>query len=192
MGARQRDRAQPGSVSVGTLITQDESTEMFRTFRESAFHLETREFYAMTYERDAFQRFLDGHPLPPSALPWWQAWLDEMQELALQGKRIERVRVLSEPPSDYQRWELWGTSWHVAVGEEIRYMPRRRAQQIGLPLDYDWWLFDDEQLIITRFSDAGEIAQKSLITDPGIIARHRAWRDLAVRNATTAEQFAAA
>jgi hypothetical protein len=192
MGARQRDRAQPGPVTVGTPITQDESAEMFRTFRESAFHLETREFYAMTNERDAFQRFLDGHPLSPAGLPWWQTWLDQMRELARQGKRIGRVRVLSEPPSDYQRWELWGTSWHIKAGEEIRYMSRRRAEQIGLPLNYDWWLFDDERLIVTRFTDSGEIAEKSLITDPGIIAQHRAWRDLAVRNATTAETFAAA
>ena len=93
-----------------------------------------------------------------------------MRELARQGKRIGRVRVLSEPPSDYQRWELWGTSWHIEAGEEIRYMSRRRAEQIGLPLEYDWWLFDDERLIITRFTDAGEIAEKSLITDPAIIA----------------------
>jgi hypothetical protein len=32
----------------------------------------------------------------------------------------------------------------------------------------------------------------AIITDPGMIARHREWRDLAVRNATTAEKFAAA
>ena len=177
---------------MGTPITQAQFAEMFRTFRESAFHLETREFYAMTYERDAFQRFLDGRPLQPSGLPWWQAWLDEMRELARQGKRIRRVRVLSEPPSDYQRWELWGTSWHTEAGEEIRYMSRRRAEQIGLPLDHDWWVFDDERLIITRFTDAGEIAGKSLITDPAIIAPYLTWRDLAVRNATTAESFAAA
>lgn len=192
MGTGQRDRAQPGPVIVRTPITQAQFAEMFRIFRESAFHLETREFYAMTYERDAFQRFLDGQPLPPSGLPWWQAWLEEMKELTRQGKRIGRVRVLSEPPSDYQRWELWGTAWHIEAGEEIRYMSRRRAEQIGLALDYDWWLFDDERLIITRFTAAGEIAEKSLITDPGVIARHREWRDLAVRNATTAEKFAAA
>ena len=172
--------------------TQDEFAEMFRTFRESAFHVETRGYYAMTYERDAFRRFLDGRPLPPSGLPWWQAWLDQMREVTRQGKRIGRVRILSEPPTDYQRWELWGTAWHIEVGEEIRYMSRRRAEQVGLPLDYDWWLFDDDRLIITRFTDAGEIAEKSLITNPGMIARHREWRDLAVRNATTAEKFAAA
>ena len=118
-------RGPAGTCDRGNLVTQDEFAGMFRTFRESAFHLETRGFYAMTYERDAFQRFLDGQPVPPSGLPWWQAWLDQMQELAPQGKRIGRVRVLSEPPSDYQRWELWGTSWHIEAGEEIRYMSRR-------------------------------------------------------------------
>ena len=41
-------------------------------------------------------------------------------------------------------------------------------------------------------ADAGEIACKSLITDPSIVSTFRVWRDLAVRNATPAEEIAAA
>jgi hypothetical protein len=77
-------------------------------------------------------------------------------------------------------------------GEQIRYMPRSRAGEIGLPLAHDWWLLDDERLIIMKFTDAGEIAGKSLITDPSIVSTHRVRRDLAVRNATPVEAIAAA
>ena len=42
------------------------------------------------------------------------------------------------------------------------------------------------------FTEAGEIDRKELIADPGIVAQYRKWRDLAVRNATPAEQIAAA
>ena len=71
-------------------------------------------------------------------------------------------------------------------------MPRSRTEEIGLPLVHDWWLLDDERLIIMKFTDAGEIAGKSLITDPTIVSTYRVWRDLAVRNATPAEEIAAA
>jgi hypothetical protein len=119
-------------------------------------------------------------------------WLDQIALLTREGKKIRRVRVLDDPPSDYQRWELWAARWHAEAGEQIGYMPRTRTVALGLPQDSDWWLLDDEQLITMRFTEAGEIASKTLSADPGTIARHREWRDLAVRNATAAEEIAAA
>jgi hypothetical protein len=115
-----------------------------------------------------------------------------ISEVTRQGRKIGRVRVLAEPPTDYQRSEIWADPWHARAGEQIRYLPRSRAEQIGLPLDHDWWLLDDERLIDMRFNDAGEITGKALITDPGIVAPYCEWRDLAVRNATPAEQVTAA
>lgn len=176
---------------MGTPISEDEFADLFRRFHSSAFRLETREYYAMSYEREAFHRFLKGHPQPPSALPWWQDWLNQMQELTHNGKRIGRVRIMSEPPTDYQRWEMWGTPFHVEVGEEIHYLSRSAALALHVPLDEDWWLFDDTRLVIMQYTSAGEIDGKTLITDPGVIARYCGWRDLAVSHATTAGSFAA-
>jgi hypothetical protein len=190
MGASRRDR--PHSVTRGALITDEEFAGMFRAFHESAFRLETREHYAMTYEREGFRRFLEGHPLTPTALPWWKEWLDEMRDLTREGKHIARVRVLSDPPSDYQRWELWATPWHADAGEQISYLSREAALAFGIPLDDDWWLFDGERLVIMKFTSRGEVDHKTLITDPGIVARYCEWRDLAVSHAATAGAFAAA
>jgi hypothetical protein len=179
-------------MTSGRIISEEEFAEELRSFRISAFRLETREHYAVTFERDAFLRFLDGSPMPPQELDWWQSWLDEMRELTRHGKTIGRVRVLSDPPSDYQRWEMWGTPWHTEAGEQIRYLPQREANAAGIPLTGDWWLLDEERLIIMEFTSNGEPATKTLTTDPMLIAEHCAWRDLAVRRALTAEQFAAA
>jgi hypothetical protein len=177
---------------MGTLITDEEFAGMFRAFRESAFRLETREHYAMTYEREGFARFLEGRPQPPAELPWWKAWLDQMRDLTREGKRIERVRLVSDPPSDYQRWELWATPWHAEAGERISYLSRYAAEALGVPVDDDWWLFDSERLVIMKFTAAGEVGHRALITDPGIVARHCEWRDLAASHAATAGAFAAA
>jgi len=177
---------------VGKPISQDEFNDLLRTFSRSAFRLETRDAYALGYERDDFQRFLDGRPTPPSLVGWWQPWLEQIACFTREGKTIARVRVLAEPPTDYQRWEIWAALWHAQAGEDIRYMPRSTAKRIGLPLDHDWWLLDDERLIVMRYTDANEIADKELITDPGTVAPYRTWRDLAVRNATLAGEIAAA
>jgi Family of unknown function (DUF6879) len=173
-------------------ITETEFDGLFRSFRETAFRLETRDMYALSYEEADYRRFLAGSPSPPPDISWWRPWLDQIADLTKQGKRISRVRILAEPPSDYQRWELWAAPWHAAAGEHIRYMQRNTAARMGLPTGCDWWLFDDERLVIMRFDEAGRIDGKVLVTDPPVIAQHREWRDLAVRNAVPADEIAAA
>src|SRR5581483_10320989 len=111
--------------------------------------------------------------------------------LTAEGREVQRVRVLAEPPSDYQRWEMWGARWNISAGERVGYLTRQRARDLGLP-DADWWLLDDERVITMGFDDDGRITGKMLVIDPAVITRYRAWRDLAVRNATPAEVTAAA
>ena len=174
------------------LIDEAEFDLMLRSFRRSAFRLETRDAYALDYERADFDKFLAGSPTPPPELDWWRPWLERIERFTREGKTVSRVRVLAEPPSDYQRWEMWAGPWHSLAGERISYMPASRALEIGLPLDGDWWLLDDERVIIMGFTDAGEIDRKTLLTHPITVAPFITWRDLAVRNATPAEQIAAA
>ena len=50
-------------------------------------------------------------------------------------------------------------------------MPAQPADQIGLPLDYDWWLLDDERVITCTSPRTGEIDGKELVTEPGVVAR---------------------
>lgn len=171
-----------------TEITEEKFGELLRTIRRSAFRLETLDTYSIDSERDGFELFLAGHPESPP----WQDWLDQVSEQTRQGKTVSRVRVLAEPPTDYQRWMMWAQPWYDRAHEDVRYIPRRRAAELRLPLEVDWWLLDDERLILMYFTNAGEVTGKILITNPGIIARYRDWRDLAVRYATAAEAIAAA
>jgi hypothetical protein len=178
------------TVTTGTPITEVEFDRLLATPKRSAFRLEVRDFYALDYERADFEAFLTGEFHTPDTVGWWRPWLEQIARLTAVGKRIGRVRVLSEPPSDYQRWLMCGDPWHAEAGERILHLPRSRAEQIGLPLDHDWWLLDDEAVIDMRFTDAGEIDHKTLITDPDVIARYLGWRDLAVHNATSARAIA--
>jgi hypothetical protein len=172
-------------------ISEDEFGDLLRTFERSAFHLETRPFYALSYEQADFERFLAGSPVPPPELDWWRPWLEQIAALTRQGKRISRVRILDEPPTSYQRWLIWADPWHARVGEDIRYLSRSTAERIGLPLDHDWWLLDSERVIVTRFTDNGEIREKALITDSLTVSEYGSWRDLAVRHSAPAKQIAA-
>jgi hypothetical protein len=174
-----------------TRISDEEFDDLLRSFEHSAFRLETRDAYAIGFEREEYDRFLAGSPRPPSEISWWQEWLDQTARLAREGKTVSRVRVLAEPPSDYQRWMIWARPWYAQAGEQITYLTHREARSLGLP-DQDWWLLDGERALTMAFDDAGRVTVRWLVTDPERIAQYIKWRDLAVRNATPAERFAAA
>ena len=108
----------------------------------------------------------------------------------MRARTVSRVRILAEPPTDYQRWQIWATPWHIAAGGgHPGYMARGAAEGIGLPLPHDWWLLDDKRVLVMRFTDDGEIESKALITDAGA-GRHvpASWRDVAIRHATPAPE----
>jgi hypothetical protein len=175
----------------GRVIDRTEQGALLASFSATAFRFETRRAYNVPYEQDDFARFLRGDNDPPTGA-WWTGWLDQIDQLTHhEGKTIGRVRVVDDPPTDYQRWELSLTPWNIHAGEDIRWLPRSVAHDIGLPTGYDWWLLDDRQLIVLEFNDADEVATRTLVTDPGIIARHRAWRDLAIAQAHSAGSLAA-
>src|SRR5690606_3266844 len=105
-----------------------------------------------------------------------QGWLDLMANLEAEGKRVERVRVVSRPHSDYTRYGLWQAPYNIAAGEEIRYLDR--AVAAGLP-DHDYWLFDSSRLYIMHFGPNDELLGAEEITDSATIVRHCYWRDAA-------------
>ena len=54
---------------------------------------------------------------------------------------IRRVRVVSEPLSDYLRWEHACTTVNIEAGEDIRWLPRTKAADLMLP-GADCFVFD--------------------------------------------------
>jgi len=173
-------------------ITEEEFLAAVRGFRSSAFHFEAQAAYALGYEQADLKRFLAGDPVLPADSDMWRPWLERVARFRAEGKHIGRIRVLEEPPTDYQRWLLWASPWLEAAGEDIGYMARSRALAVGLPLDHDWWLLDRERVLITWFTPDGEIREKIATDEPGDVARHLAWRDLAIAHANGAEHVTAA
>lgn len=175
---------------MGRLIGSEEFGHMLASGFRRAFRLEAQKEYAIGSERSDFQRFLDGNPVPPPDVPWWKQWLDQVARSAEAGRTMSRVRVVEEPPTPYQEFGRWAASWHVAAGEDIRYLSRSAFNRLGIPAD-DWWLLDDK-LILMHYTSSGAIEGRELVTDKGIVALHREWQDLAVRHSIPAAEATAA
>ncbi|MFB8005727.1 DUF6879 family protein [Nocardia sp. NPDC056000] len=142
----------------------DRFPELMRAARKSAYHMEVRDEYGVASESEALRRFLAGEQ-PPAYDK--DDWLDLISETTGRGVAVSRVRVVTEPHSDYQRWLLTVTDSNVAAGEDIRYLPRHRIDPGSIPAD-DWWLFDDEVVAFNLVDGNGRASGMGITTDRSI------------------------
>ncbi|MFJ6621890.1 DUF6879 family protein [Kitasatospora sp. NPDC091335] len=138
--------------------------ELLRRTRQSAVHLEMRDGYMQ--EDPALHAWRAGHRLDPDdRASWWRPWLDVIAEATGRGVRIRRARIVSEPVSEYIRYEYDVTFPNVAAGEQVRWLPRRDASTLALPGN-DFWLFDGRLVRWGHFSGDGDSLGGELTEDP--------------------------
>jgi hypothetical protein len=147
--------------------------------------LEVRDTYDASYENESLRKYLAGEP---DDLPWMQTWLDMVRDAAASGRRFARARVVTMPLTDYSRFGVWCAQFTNAAGEDIRYLPRDRAD--GLP-DHDYWLFDSRLLVKMLFEEDDSFIGGEVIDDPAVIVQHNYWRDVAWHRAVRRDDFAA-
>jgi hypothetical protein len=163
-----------------TLLTGEEFFDLFRAFEHTAFRLEVRESY---YEKEQVEQYLAGRPVDIS---YMDEWLALMVKQMTMGKRVERVRVVSSPFSEYTRYGLWLCKYNTRAGEDIRYLLRENTH--GLP-NHDYWLLDSTRLYLVRFTDADELLGAEPVEDPAAIIQHGFWRDAAWHSAVPHPDF---
>jgi hypothetical protein len=171
---------------VPDLISGPAITEFFRDgFQHAAWRWETRRAYGVAAETEALQAFLRGENVSEPGRPW----LVLMRQLAQQRKTVGRVRLIDEPPTDYQRFLLADVSDSVDAGEDIRYLQRAEAQRLDLA-EYDFWIFDSRTVGIFQF-DGDRSLGMALTDDPVDVLQGCQIRDAALHFAIPAKEFIA-
>lgn len=160
--------------------------ELLNSFEHTAFRLEVRDRYDEGDEAESLAKYLAGEP---DDLPWMGEWIDLVREASDAGRRIDRVRVVSVPLTDYSRFGLWCAQFTSAVGEDIRYLAREQADGAGLP-NHDYWLFDSTTLVRMSFNDNDVWLGNTVITEPADVVQHNYWRDAAWHHAVRRDDFA--
>lgn len=133
-----------------TDLKYDEFYDLFEQVEHTVFQLEARESYAGVAAKP-FRQFLAGNldKVCDSRDPW----LQRVRDQTAAGIRYMRVRIISEPWSDYTRFGLWECGTSVEAGEDLRYMRRDQAISLGL-LQHDFRLFDSRTLVVLHYDDA--------------------------------------
>ncbi|WP_326729698.1 DUF6879 family protein [Streptomyces phaeochromogenes] len=140
--------------------------ELLGSATRSAIHLEMRDSYAVDYEKGPFADWRAGfRHNPADRSSWWRPWLDLIQETVGRGVVVRRARIVSEPVSEYTRFLYDGTFTNVAAGEQVRWLPRRRASDLALPGN-DFWLIDGQLIRWNHFTGDGASGGGEISEDP--------------------------
>lgn len=155
----ERSRQGPGQHSFAELI---EATQT------SAIRIEMRDTYDET-ELGYAEWKATGDIRAGQQSDSWQEHFAIVRAAAARGVTMRRVRVISEPVSEYIKWENACTGLNVEAGEDIRWLPRTRAADLMLP-GADCWVFDN-RLIRWNFQrgDSTNPRHYTFSSDPRII-----------------------
>lgn len=167
-------------------ITFGQFEEMFRS-SSRAWHLELRDTYHVEHEDVPFAKWLRGER---DDFRWLEGWLSFVREVTASGVAVQRLRVVSVPHSPYTDWSLATARLNRDAGEDVRYLPRREAQDLTLP-DEDCWLLDDDRLILSLFQPDGRSGGFAVEDDPAMTAHYRQVRDRLWLRAVAYGEYAA-
>ncbi|GAA2061638.1 hypothetical protein GCM10009801_04110 [Streptomyces albiaxialis] len=182
------DWAPKDTTRQARIIDLDEFRNLFRTFEHSTWRLETRRRYASDEETDTYRRFTETGDAK------WElddrAYARMIRSQTDQGKRVERVRIVDEPPTTGQLYLLDNAKENATFGEDIRNLSRAAADRLQLPAE-DFWLFDGRLVALLRFDDDDQLLDVELITEPAEVVRYSMIREAAWHHAVPHEEFAA-
>jgi hypothetical protein len=127
---------------------------------------------------------------PADRESWWHPWNDVVVAARNRGVKIRRARIVSEPVSEYIRFEYDLTFPNVLTGEEVRWLPRRRASDLLLPGN-DFWVFDDRLVLWNYFTGEGEVAPegREATEDPALVKMCAAAFELAWERAIPHKEY---
>ncbi|MFI0728106.1 DUF6879 family protein [Streptomyces sp. NPDC021225] len=168
-------------------VSHDAFGKLFETFEHTAWRLETRRRFASDESAPDYQEFVETGEAP---LDLYAPFFATIREQTQQGKRVERVRIVDNPPTIGQRYLLHSAARNKDMGEDIRNLSRDEANRLRLPAE-DFWIFDSRLVALLNFDDDDNLVDIELITEPAQVNRYVQVRDAAWHYAIPYETFAA-
>jgi hypothetical protein len=142
--------------------------ELLETATRSVVHLELRDSYE---EVSAFRKWRDEGIGDAHSYEWGD-YPQQIAAAVARGVRVRRARIVSEPVSDYIRWEHMLTEVNIKAGEEVRWLPRRQAWGLICLPPADFFMFDQT---LVRFGfqrgDGSNTREYEFTSDPRVAAQ---------------------
>ncbi|WTW93473.1 hypothetical protein OG216_08835 [Streptomycetaceae bacterium NBC_01309] len=127
--------------------------QLMRDAQHAVIHLELRDVYTVDADLD-YPAWLEGWRPVPAEERWRGGFYGIIGQATERGVDVRRLRVVSEPVTDYIRYEYDLTFANVDIGEQVRWLPRRDAVGLLVPA-VDFWAFDATTIMLTHWDGNG-------------------------------------
>ncbi|MCI3238202.1 DUF6879 family protein [Streptomyces spinosisporus] len=182
------DWAPKDATRQAKIIDLDAFNRLFEIFEHTAWRLETRRRYASDESTETYAQFLAEGRVDWDMSSWY---CETIRRQTAAGKTVARVRLVDDPPTAGQRYLLINAERNTELGEDIRTLRRADADRLKLGNE-DFWIFDSRLVARLNFTDADELTDVELITEPAEVIRYAMLRDAAWHHAVPFQQLAAA
>lgn len=140
-------------------------TDLFGKADRSVTHLECRDAYGLSSGFRAWQAGVSAEEI--TRFEDFRSWARLVRQHVERGISFRRARVVSEPVSEFIRYENSVTANNVAAGEQVRWLPRPQAAELALP-GSDFWQVDGGAVCFVFQSGDGEPAGYRICEDPDV------------------------
>ena len=179
-----------GMNTQSTVISFEQFVQDFDSlFTRRVFRLETLDYYDAPNEHEPYARYLAGKP---ADWTWREPWQRIVRQHRAAGRIMQRVHVISDPPSDYIRFELLRVyPANVEAGEYVGILGRAEADDL-LPLGGDFWLFDDDLVAYLEYDCGdGSVRHVQMLNTEGAVSAAVDLRNDALRLSTPLARYVA-
>lgn len=147
----------------------------WRNAKHSIFRLQVRPEYKIPGEQEAIAKWKQGE-IAAANTKEWRDWQKTLKTTIEKGIAIQRVRIIPEKLTDYIKFEIdtW-REYSIKNGEELLFLDNDEFQKIITGCGFgpkDFWLFDNQYLLIFNYDKAGKFTGDVAITDGGMIKRY--------------------
>lgn len=172
-------------------MTPDDFAALFDSFRATAFRWESLPAYEVGgTEQRQIEAFREGRARPARSVRT-SPWMARIATSTVAGKVWSRIRVVDDPLTEYQRFQLGGYVESQAVGEQIGIVVRVCSARSGP----DFWLFDsgtdDARAVLMHYHPDGRPDRKELVSDPDVLSELSAAQLADGGNAVALNEFLA-
>lgn len=164
----------------------------WRNAKSGIFRLEGRAEYRLPGDWENFEKWKQGN-LDLSKNKSWQEWINSLKNAQNRKVCMQRVKVVPAPLPDYIKYEidLW-RKYSTQNGEQIFFIAASDYQEIIAKAGFDtkdFWIFDDEVLLIINYDKSGRQADEILIANGGMINRYSNLKQKLLEKAVPMELF---
>jgi len=182
------DWAPKDATRQARVIDLDAFNRLFEIFEHTAWRLETRRRYASDESTETYAQYLAEGRVAWDMSTWY---CETIRRQTTAGKSVARVRLVDDPATTGQRYLMINAERNTELGEDIRTLRRQDADRLKLGNE-DFWIFDSRLVARLNFTDADELTDVELITEPAEVIRYAMLRDAAWHHAVPFQQLAAA